>query len=104
MAKRVQDTKPARSAEAKAWVQENILEQKKRHAAIQKEMNVDLEELPVPALPLGRQVDVHFLLDRRVAFPLLQDVLLDPGLRLGRTRRLRVLYPFRHSGVLHRLF
>ncbi|MDH5255716.1 MAG: hypothetical protein OEW72_07350 [Gammaproteobacteria bacterium] len=42
MAKRVQDTKPARSAEAKAWVQENVLEQKKRHAAIQKEMNVDL--------------------------------------------------------------
>jgi hypothetical protein len=42
MAKRVQDTKPARSAEAKAWVQENILEQKKRHAAIQKEINEDL--------------------------------------------------------------
>ena len=42
MAKRVQDTKPARPADAKAWVQENILEQKKRHAAIQKEMNEDL--------------------------------------------------------------
>lgn len=42
MAKRVQDQKPARSAEAKAWVQENIVEQKKRHAAIQKEINVDL--------------------------------------------------------------
>jgi hypothetical protein len=42
MAKRVQDTRPARSAEAKAWVQENILEQKKRHAAIQKEMNEEL--------------------------------------------------------------
>ena len=42
MAKRVQDAKPARSAEAKAWFQENVLEQKKRHAAIQKEMNEDL--------------------------------------------------------------
>jgi len=42
MAKRVQDQKPARAAEAKAWVQENVLEQKKRHAAIQKEMNEDL--------------------------------------------------------------
>lgn len=42
MAKRVQDTKPARPAEAKAWVQENILEQKTRHAAIQQEINEDL--------------------------------------------------------------
>jgi len=42
MAKRVQDQKPARSGEAKAWLQDNILEQKKRHAAIQKEMNEDL--------------------------------------------------------------
>ena len=42
MAKRVQDQKPARAAEARAWIQENVLEQKKRHAAIQKEMNEDL--------------------------------------------------------------
>ena len=42
MAKRVQDQKPARPAEARAWIQENVLEQKKRHAAIQKEMNEDL--------------------------------------------------------------
>ncbi len=42
MAKRVQDQKPPRSGEAKAWLQDNILEQKKRHAAIQKEMNEDL--------------------------------------------------------------
>ena len=42
MAKRVQDQKPARAAEARTWVQENVLEQKKRHAAIQKEMNEDL--------------------------------------------------------------
>jgi hypothetical protein len=42
MAKRVQDQKPARSGEARAWLQDNILEQKKRHAAIQKEMNEDL--------------------------------------------------------------
>jgi hypothetical protein len=42
MARRVQDQKPARSAEAKAWLQDNIQEQKKRHAAIQKEMNEEL--------------------------------------------------------------
>jgi hypothetical protein len=42
MAKRVQDQKPARSGEAQAWVDDNIREQKKRHAAIQKEMNEDL--------------------------------------------------------------
>lgn len=42
MPRRVQDQKPGRPAEAKAWLQENILEQKKRHAAIQKEMNEDL--------------------------------------------------------------
>lgn len=37
MAKRVQDQKPARPAEAKAWLKENIAEQKKRYAAIVKE-------------------------------------------------------------------
>ncbi|MDP2322412.1 MAG: hypothetical protein Q8N51_00085 [Gammaproteobacteria bacterium] len=42
MAIRVQDQKPARAGEAQAWVDENVREQKKRHAAIQKEMNEDL--------------------------------------------------------------
>ncbi len=42
MSKRVQDTKPSRSSEAVAWVKDNIAEQKKRHAAIMKEMNEDL--------------------------------------------------------------
>ena len=42
MTKRVQDTAPPRSAEVKKWVNENIGEQKKRHAAIMKEMNEDL--------------------------------------------------------------
>jgi hypothetical protein len=42
MAKRVQQVKPARSGEAKAWLQENVKEQERRHAAIQKEMNEDL--------------------------------------------------------------
>jgi len=42
VAKRVQDQKPARPADAKAWLKENIAEQKKRHAAIQKEMNEDI--------------------------------------------------------------
>jgi len=42
MAKRVQDVAPPRSAANKAWVKENVTEQKKRHKAIMKEMNTDL--------------------------------------------------------------
>lgn len=42
MTKRVQDAKPARSKEADGWVKENIVEQKKRHAAIMKEINEEL--------------------------------------------------------------
>ena len=42
MAKRVQDVAPPRSGENLAWVKENVAEQKKRHKAIMKEMNVDL--------------------------------------------------------------
>ncbi len=42
MAKRVQDLKPARKTDIRAWLKENIAEQKKRHAAICKEMNEDL--------------------------------------------------------------
>ena len=44
MAKRVQDTKLARSKEADGWVKENVAEQKKRHAAIMKEINEDLAQ------------------------------------------------------------
>jgi L-rhamnose mutarotase len=42
MSKRIQDVAPDRPAENKAWLKENIAEQKKRHKAIMKEMNVDL--------------------------------------------------------------
>lgn len=42
MPKRVQDVAPPRPDENRKWVKENIAEQKKRHKAIQKEMNVDL--------------------------------------------------------------
>ncbi len=42
MAKRVQDVSPARPAENKAWIKENITEQKRRHKAIAKEMNKDI--------------------------------------------------------------
>lgn len=42
MARRVQDERPPRSREADRWVKENIAEQKKRHAAIMKEINEDL--------------------------------------------------------------
>jgi len=42
MAKRVQDVAPSRADENLVWIKENIAEQKKRHAAIMKEMNVDL--------------------------------------------------------------
>ena len=42
MPKRVQDVAPPRPAENLKWVKENIAEQKKRHKAIQKEMNQDL--------------------------------------------------------------
>lgn len=37
MAKRVQDLKPARKADAQAWMKENVAEQKERYAAIVKE-------------------------------------------------------------------
>lgn len=39
MAKRVQDLKPARKADAQAWFKENVAEQKRRYAAIVKEMD-----------------------------------------------------------------
>lgn len=39
MAKRVQHLKPARKADAEVWFKENVTEQKKRYAAIVKEMN-----------------------------------------------------------------
>jgi hypothetical protein len=39
MAKRVQDVKPPRKPDAQAWFKENVAEQKKRYAAIVKEMN-----------------------------------------------------------------
>jgi hypothetical protein len=39
MAKRVQDSKPARSKDAEAWVKDNVAEQKKRYAAIVKEQD-----------------------------------------------------------------
>lgn len=42
MARRVQDQKPPRSKDAAGWVTENVAEQKKRHAAIMKEINEDL--------------------------------------------------------------
>ena len=39
MPKRVQDVKPPRKADAQAWFKENVTEQKKRYAAIVKEMD-----------------------------------------------------------------
>jgi len=39
MAKRVQDHKPARAADAQAWFRENVAEQKRRYAAIVEEMD-----------------------------------------------------------------
>jgi hypothetical protein len=39
MAKRVQHLKPARKTDAEAWLKENVAEQKKRYAAIVREMN-----------------------------------------------------------------
>ncbi len=39
MAKRVQDMKPARKADAQAWLKENVVAQKKRYAEIVKEMD-----------------------------------------------------------------
>ena len=44
MAKRVQDVAPSRTDENLTWLKENIAEQKKRHASIMKEMNVDLKK------------------------------------------------------------
>jgi len=45
MTKRVQDVAPPRSTANKAWLKKNITEQKKRHRAIMKEINVDLAPL-----------------------------------------------------------
>jgi len=42
MSKRVQDVAPPRPTENKVWIKKNVAEQKKRHQAIMKEMNVDL--------------------------------------------------------------
>lgn len=42
MTRRVQDEKPPRTRAAAAWVTEEIAAQKKRHHAIQKEMNEGL--------------------------------------------------------------
>lgn len=42
MAKRVQDVAPLRPDENRKWLKQNITEQRKRHKAIMKEMNVDL--------------------------------------------------------------
>ena len=39
MPKRVQDVKPERRADAQAWFKENVADQKKRYAAIVKEMD-----------------------------------------------------------------
>lgn len=39
MPKRVQDMKPPRRADAQAWFRENVAEQKKRYAAIVREMD-----------------------------------------------------------------
>jgi hypothetical protein len=39
MAKRVQDQKPPRTSDAQAWFKENVAEQKKRYAAIVREMD-----------------------------------------------------------------
>lgn len=39
MAKRVQDVRPPRKPDAQAWLKENVAEQKKRYAAIVKEMD-----------------------------------------------------------------
>lgn len=39
MAKRVQDMKPARKADAQAWMKENIVAQEKRYAEIVAEMD-----------------------------------------------------------------
>ncbi|HJP37691.1 MAG TPA: hypothetical protein QF499_01005 [Gammaproteobacteria bacterium] len=42
MSKRVQDVAPPRTEDAKKWLKQNVAEQKKRHRAIMKEMNVDV--------------------------------------------------------------
>lgn len=42
MSRRVQDEKPPRSRDAEKWVVDEVAAQKKRHAAIMKEMNEEL--------------------------------------------------------------
>lgn len=72
MPKRVQDVKPPRKADAQAWLRENIAEQKKRYAAIVKEMDAlekEREKWYAEFLRIIQTRGFNFNGDQRVVIP-----------------------------------
>ncbi len=72
MAKRVQDLKPPRKADAQAWFKENVAEQKKRYAAIVREMNgieKDRQKWYAEFLRIIQTRGFNYNGDNRVAIP-----------------------------------
>jgi len=72
MAKRVQDMKPPRTAEAQAWFKDNVAQQKKRYAAIVKEMDSlsrDREKWYAEFLRIVQTKGFNFNGDQRAVIP-----------------------------------
>ena len=72
MAKRVQDLKPPRSADVQAWLKTNVADQKKRYAAIVKEMNSlsrDREKWYADFLRIVQTKGYNINGDQRVVIP-----------------------------------
>lgn len=72
MAKRVQDRKPPRTPGAQAWFKENVAEQKKRYAAIVREMDSiekDREKWYAEFLRIIQTKGFNFNGDQRMVIP-----------------------------------
>jgi hypothetical protein len=71
-AKRVQDMKPPRAPDVQAWFKENVAEQKKRYAAIVKEMDSlsrDREKWYAEFLRIVQTKGYNINGDQRVVIP-----------------------------------
>jgi hypothetical protein len=72
MPKRVQDVKPPRRPDAEAWFRENVAEQKKRYAAIVREMDAlekEREKWYAEFLRIIQTRGFNFNGDQRVVIP-----------------------------------
>ena len=72
MARRVQDQKPPRKPEAQVWFKANVAEQKKRHAAIAREMDglgKDREKWVAEFLRIIQTKGFNFNGDQRAVIP-----------------------------------